>query len=118
MTDLATRRDQVRQRLLGRPKNSRALQREYTILTAAILAEQLQQKRNAMKHCAETNPELWDALTTRLRASGLPQPTESLWTEKDVSIAMTSLDIAEETIQETIDRLLLLFAPYPSQSSQ
>jgi hypothetical protein len=93
---LAERRDAIKAKLEKAKKShrsTRALQREYEILTAGILAEKrLAEKAKskmqleAFQPCHLARPDLWDAFC---RLQGRPNEPSEHWTTWDVVMVLT-----------------------------
>ena len=74
-------------------RSTRALQREYEILTAGILADQMRSKRDVNKGlpaeawlpCYLARPDLWD---TFCRLQGRPNEPSENWTTWDVTMLL------------------------------
>jgi len=75
-------------------RSTRVLQREYEILTAGILADQMRSKRDVNKGlpaeawlpCYLARPDLWDAFC---RLQGRPNEPSENWTTFDVVMLLT-----------------------------
>jgi hypothetical protein len=84
--NLAERRKAVKAQLdravIGHRKRAQ-LTREYTILTAALLAEKLETKKGwpRLEPCAQVNPVLWEGWC---RSQGRDTTPSDVWTEADV----------------------------------
>jgi len=83
---LAERRDAIKAKLDKAKKahrSTRALQREYEILTAGILAEKLEADKKWPRHepCAQVNPLLW---LNWCQIQGRDPAPSDHWTEFDV----------------------------------
>ncbi len=83
---LAERRKAVKAQLdravIGHRKRAQ-LTREYTILTAALLAEKLEAEKGwpRLEPCAQVNPVLWEGWC---RSQGRDTTPSDVWTEADV----------------------------------
>ena len=83
---LAERRLAVKAQLdravIGHRKRAQ-LTREYTILTAALLAEKLETEKGwpRLEPCAQVNPVLWEGWC---RSQGRDTTPSDVWTEADV----------------------------------
>jgi hypothetical protein len=75
-------------------RSTRALQREFEILTAGILADQMRSKRDVNKGlpaeawlpCYLARPDLWEAFC---RLQGRPNEPSEHWTTWDVVMLLT-----------------------------
>lgn len=76
-------------------RSTRALQREFEILTAGILADKMREKREAHNRelpaeawlpCYLARPDLWDAFC---RLQGRPNEPSENWTTFDVVMLLT-----------------------------
>jgi hypothetical protein len=93
--NLTERRDAVKAKLEKAKKNHRStqtLEREYRVLTAAVLAERLQRDRSikklplkAYESCATASPQLW-AIFCELK--GRPNIPSEHWTTYDVMMSL------------------------------
>ena len=68
--------------VMGHKKRAQ-LTREYTILTAALLAEKLKAEKRwpRLEPCAQVNPVLWEGWC---RSQGRDLTPSDIWTEADV----------------------------------
>ena len=71
-------------------RSTRALQREFEVLTAGVIAEKMRAKRNlpeeAFQPCHLARPDLWD---TFCRLQGRPNEPSEHWTTWDVVNLLT-----------------------------
>jgi hypothetical protein len=83
---IAERRKAVKAQLdravMGHKRRSQ-LTREYTILTAALLAEKIEAEKGwpRLEPCAQVNPVLWEGWC---RSQGRDTTPSDVWTETDV----------------------------------
>jgi hypothetical protein len=79
-------------------KKRAQLTREYTILTAGLLAEKLEAEKGwpRLEPCAQVNPVLWEGWC---RSQGRDTTPSDIWTEADVvnHIAAKAVRTASET---------------------
>ena len=73
---------QLDRAVLGHRKRAQ-LTREYTILTAALLAEKIEAEKGwpRLEPCAQVNPALWEGWC---RSQGRDTTPSDVWTEADV----------------------------------